>query len=261
VGYTPHLSTAVWIGDPDGYTPMTRQNTPEFYGDGGLSAELGGVQGGTFPSRIWEAFMTPALYGRPLQDWPAPPPPSRPPMRLYLPGVDCPRSAPAPSPSGPRPANTQPAAPAEPEAPAAPEQPAPEQPAPEEPQEPAGFRAPHGFAAPAPVPPVPVPTLAPPPPEPPAPPVTDAPVEQPPPETAPPVPEPVDTEPVETRPPQQGPRPSNPAPVNTVVVQGSPTDTTIPPNVLDPRAPLPMVDTRADIARCAGAPVAPPKPR
>ena len=30
VGFTPQLTTAVWVGDPDGYTPM--ENVPEFEG-------------------------------------------------------------------------------------------------------------------------------------------------------------------------------------------------------------------------------------
>jgi len=85
VGYTPNLSTAVWVGDPDGYTPMTRDNTPEFYDLDGVEA----VQGGTYPARIWRAFMEPALAGFAPDDWAAPPRLERKAMRLYLPGEEC----------------------------------------------------------------------------------------------------------------------------------------------------------------------------
>jgi membrane peptidoglycan carboxypeptidase len=80
VGASPQLTTAVWVGDPDGNTPMV--NVPEFIG-------VGKVQGATYPARIWGALMEPALTPLPLEDWPAPPAPARKPVRLYLPGVDC----------------------------------------------------------------------------------------------------------------------------------------------------------------------------
>lgn len=84
VGYTPQLATAVWVGDPDGYTPMTPENVPEFAADG-----VDNVQGGTYPARIWGAYSAPALFGQPVQDWVAAPPASRPSARLYLPGEEC----------------------------------------------------------------------------------------------------------------------------------------------------------------------------
>ncbi len=61
VGYTPQLSTAVWMGDPAGEVPMTDV--------GGIS-----VVGGSFPARIWRAFMEGALAGRPALDFPEPDP-------------------------------------------------------------------------------------------------------------------------------------------------------------------------------------------
>jgi membrane peptidoglycan carboxypeptidase len=79
VGFTPELTTAVWVGDPNGYTPM--RNVPEF--------DVSRVQGGTYPARIWKAYMDAALAGLPHSDWDAPPPPERPPARLYLPGNEC----------------------------------------------------------------------------------------------------------------------------------------------------------------------------
>ena len=94
VGSTPELTTAVWVGDPDGYTPMvcgvkingvTVCNTQEFVDADGIRE----VQGGTYPARIWGAFMEPAVAPLPLEDWPAAPAPARKPVRLYLPGDEC----------------------------------------------------------------------------------------------------------------------------------------------------------------------------
>lgn len=82
VGLTPELSTAVWVGNPNGYVPMV--NVPEFVAEG-----VSKVQGGTYPEKIWKLFTDAALYGKPFQDWPGPPAPLRPPARLYLPGADC----------------------------------------------------------------------------------------------------------------------------------------------------------------------------
>ncbi len=80
VGSSPQLTTAVWVGDPDAYTPMI--GIPEFVG-------VGEVQGSTYPARIWRALMEPALAPLPLEDWGAPPAPARKAVRLYLPGNEC----------------------------------------------------------------------------------------------------------------------------------------------------------------------------
>ncbi len=53
VGYTPHLSTAVWVGNDDN-TPTRR------------------VVGGGLPAEIWAAFMRPALARTPAADWSPP---------------------------------------------------------------------------------------------------------------------------------------------------------------------------------------------
>ena len=82
VGFTPDLTTSVWVGDPNGYTPM--ENIPEFAGE-----NRSRVQGGRYPAQIWQAFMNPALAALPASDWEAPPPPARPAARLYLPGNEC----------------------------------------------------------------------------------------------------------------------------------------------------------------------------
>ena len=83
VGGTRQLSTAVWVGDPDAYTPM--RSIPAF-----VEAGYGrNVQGGHFPAVIWNAFMEPAHVFYPIEDWERPAPPARPNARLYLPGNEC----------------------------------------------------------------------------------------------------------------------------------------------------------------------------
>jgi penicillin-binding protein 1A len=82
VGGTKQLSTAVWVGDPDAYTPM--RGIPAF-----VAAGYGrNVQGGHFPAVIWNAFMEPAHVFYPPLDWERVPP-KRANARLYLPGNEC----------------------------------------------------------------------------------------------------------------------------------------------------------------------------
>ena len=82
VGFTKQLTTAVWVGDPKAYTPMV--NIPEFKADG-----VARVTGNTYPVKIWKAFMDAAHEGAPMLNWDPPAPPTRNPVRYYLPGVDC----------------------------------------------------------------------------------------------------------------------------------------------------------------------------
>ena len=83
VGATPELSTAVLVRDPDRYTEM--RNIPQFN-----AAGVDRVQGGTFPARIWGAFMEDVgLDQFELADWERPGPQPRGPARLYLPGNEC----------------------------------------------------------------------------------------------------------------------------------------------------------------------------
>jgi penicillin-binding protein 1A len=124
VGGTPQISTAVWVGDPNGYTPMN--GIPEFAAEMGRN---GKVQGADYPARIWGAFMEAALAGEPDLDWPAPPPAARSRARIYWPGEEClaklvggtlpgtptsstdaPPSTPAPAPGDPATTTTQPRA-------------------------------------------------------------------------------------------------------------------------------------------------------
>jgi penicillin-binding protein 1A len=51
VGYTPTMSTSVWVGYPDALREMTSVH--------GIQ-----VAGGTFPAQIWHNFRTEALHGR-----------------------------------------------------------------------------------------------------------------------------------------------------------------------------------------------------
>jgi membrane peptidoglycan carboxypeptidase len=116
VGSTPFLTTAVLVRDPKRYTEMS--NIPEFKEDG-----VPRVQGGTFPARIWEAYMGPAHVFEPVTDWPPPPAPARPPVRLYLPGDECvyrvvARPAAPADPSGSTPGSAAPPAGGQPAAPA-----------------------------------------------------------------------------------------------------------------------------------------------
>jgi penicillin-binding protein 1A len=82
VGFTPQLTTSVWVGNPNGYIAMN--DIPEFLRDG-----VDRVQGATYPQKIWKTYMDAALVDQPMEDWPAPPPPARKAARLYLPGHEC----------------------------------------------------------------------------------------------------------------------------------------------------------------------------
>jgi len=59
IGYTPQLSTAVWMGNPGQELSMR---------------DVGGIRvtGGSYPARIWHDFMAAALAGQPPLDWTRP---------------------------------------------------------------------------------------------------------------------------------------------------------------------------------------------
>ena len=82
VGFTPQITTAVWVGHPDRHLPM--EDIPEF-----VAAGVRKVQGGTFPAAIWKEFMDYAHFGLGFESFPPPAPYTRPSTRLYLPGADC----------------------------------------------------------------------------------------------------------------------------------------------------------------------------
>ena len=76
VGFTPHMSTAVWMGDPDEQVPM---------------GEVQGrrATGGWIPARIWSSYMGSALEGTPLLEFAPAPPPARADQYLFVSGDTC----------------------------------------------------------------------------------------------------------------------------------------------------------------------------
>jgi membrane peptidoglycan carboxypeptidase len=204
VGATPELSTAVMVRDPDRYTEM--RGISEF-----SAAGVDRVQGGTFPARIWGAFMEGVgLDQFEFADWEPPGPQPRGPARLYLPGNECVFQI-----VGYEPVATAPPAEAPPaEAP------------------PVDGSAPQGFRLPAATPTTePAPEPAPePPPEP-------SPEPSPEPTTPPATTVPVETTTTTTL---------APVPIFAPVESG----TTIPPDVLDPNAPLPSVPLAQVVRPC-----------
>jgi penicillin-binding protein 1A len=66
VGYTPTLSTAVWIG----YENKTKETTKALHDIKGVR----NVTGGTHPARIWQAFMRAALADVPITEFNEPAP-------------------------------------------------------------------------------------------------------------------------------------------------------------------------------------------
>jgi penicillin-binding protein 1A len=70
-GYTPNLSTTVWVGYPQGEIPMESVH--------GIS-----VAGGTFPAQIWRLFMSRALDG--TREWEFPEPRNDPIWRPFTRG-------------------------------------------------------------------------------------------------------------------------------------------------------------------------------
>lgn len=145
VGYTPSLSTAVWVGTTGGDEPLVNQ-----WG--------GPVYGASIPADIWKATMDGALQGTPNESFPtpteiggyagvpaAPPPPPQdygpppPPSETVIqptieiaPGITIPIGPPTTIPAGPPP----PQAPPAPQAPAPPQAPEPAAPPPGEPPPP-----------------------------------------------------------------------------------------------------------------------------
>ncbi len=62
VGFTPQLSTAAWMGAPEGRVSMYNVGVfPRVYG-------------GTYPAMMWRAFMSVVHEGQPFQTFPAPGP-------------------------------------------------------------------------------------------------------------------------------------------------------------------------------------------
>jgi penicillin-binding protein 1A len=70
VGYTPQLTTAVWVGFHAGEIPMQPPRTAIT------------VFGGTYPARIWQKYMAAVLAGEPVEPFTAPP------ARAFLPSPE-----------------------------------------------------------------------------------------------------------------------------------------------------------------------------
>jgi penicillin-binding protein 1A len=82
VGFTPQLTTAVWMGNPEANVPMRRV---DFDGQGRIN-----VTGGSYPARMWNAVMTKALASRPLEEFPEPPRLERGGKVIFLDSDTCP---------------------------------------------------------------------------------------------------------------------------------------------------------------------------
>ncbi|CAN5159870.1 hypothetical protein BH18ACT4_BH18ACT4_06530 [soil metagenome] len=63
VGYTPTLSTAVWMGYLDANLPLV-----------GINGVRGGITGGSIPASAWQSYMTKALEGVPVTEFNQPVP-------------------------------------------------------------------------------------------------------------------------------------------------------------------------------------------
>lgn len=73
VGYTPELSTAIWMGYADSQRPLVNiKGLPRIYG-------------GTLPAKTWRDFMAAALEGKPVSDFVPPVAPPPPPPPAYTP--------------------------------------------------------------------------------------------------------------------------------------------------------------------------------
>jgi penicillin-binding protein 1A len=103
IGFTPQLTTAVWMGSPESVVPM--QNV------GGIN-----VFGGTFPALVWHNFMAQAMDGLPVVGF-TPPGPTPPSKFLALPFENFRNNTP-PRSGGTRNTPTTPAPPASPATPA-----------------------------------------------------------------------------------------------------------------------------------------------
>ncbi len=74
VGYTPYLSTAVWVADPATYTRYAATSHQKPLHNIKINGKTYGVvYGATIAGAIWRDLMRGAVKGTPSQDWPNPP--------------------------------------------------------------------------------------------------------------------------------------------------------------------------------------------
>lgn len=78
VGFTPQLSTAVWIGNPEELIEMRA-----------MFGQSGGVTGGRVPAPLFSLFMSKALANAPLEEFPGWPPGPRTSRFLFLEDEKC----------------------------------------------------------------------------------------------------------------------------------------------------------------------------
>ena len=90
VGYTPGLSTAVWVGYPEGHKPMLDIHDESV------------VNGETLPMDVWATYMAEATEGDPVLDFP------RPDRREFVPLIRGYAASPAPAQAGGAPARINP---------------------------------------------------------------------------------------------------------------------------------------------------------
>jgi penicillin-binding protein 1A len=90
IGYTPRLSTAVWVGYPEGHKPMRNVHDESI------------VNGETLPMDIWSTYMAGATSRDPVLDFP------RSDRREFVPLARGYAANPAPAPSGGAPASITP---------------------------------------------------------------------------------------------------------------------------------------------------------
>ena len=79
-GFTPQLSTSVWMGH---LTSNTIPLKPGVAGDGIYGIPC--IYGGTIPAKVWGIYMGNALKNVPAQDFAKPPPPPAPPPNVLSP--------------------------------------------------------------------------------------------------------------------------------------------------------------------------------
>ncbi len=87
IGFTPQLTTSVYLGNPK--LPESMDDVDQFLHAQAPQQAFDRVQGGTYPTLIWKNYMDTMLTGVEPADWPAPPKPSRAAVKLIAPGQDC----------------------------------------------------------------------------------------------------------------------------------------------------------------------------
>ncbi|MER5883876.1 transglycosylase domain-containing protein [Streptomyces sp. NPDC001941] len=104
VGYTPQLSTAIDMYRFDDDANNKSRKFEEMFGTGNQPK----IHGSSFPSRIWHDYMTGALKGQKVMDFPDPEPLGE---AVYGGGASSPKPTPSPTPSPSEPSSPPPSSP------------------------------------------------------------------------------------------------------------------------------------------------------